>query len=532
MHEGIPLHDRTQRPYRGCEMTQALVTRFERLSASLAHSDAAADLKPLQQAFGLAVERLPEAKAQHAIETAEALAALRMDLPTVATSIVASLEFLSPDEVRERFGSEIASLSEGVRRLQQTRWDRLGEESAESLRRMFLAMAAEVRVVIIELALRVQTMRTLPAVSDPEDRRRVARETVQIFAPLAHRLGIHQLKTELEDLSLRELEPEAYDQLSKLLNERLRERTQYVDEAMHVLRDKLQEQGIPATVSGRAKHLSSIFKKMQRKGAGLDQIHDISAVRVITDRVQDCYAVLGVIHGVWVPLPGRFKDYIARPKENLYQSLHTTVMGPGAKPLEIQIRTHEMHDYAEYGIAAHWAYKEGRRAVRSHDQKFMVLRQLMDWERDLADPRQIAESLKTDIFKDQVYVFTPAGNIIDLPVGATPLDFAYRVHTMIGHRCRGARVNDQIVPLDHQLRTGDRVEILTHKHPQPSRDWLNPSFGYLHTSQAKTKLRQWFRTQDRSQSVDQGRVIVEKEIVRLGLGHVSPGGDFGEARLR
>jgi GTP pyrophosphokinase len=410
---------------------------------------------------------------------------------------------------------------EGVWRLERTRWDRLEEEAAESLRRMFLAMAAEVRVVIIGLAARVRKMRALGDEPDPERRRRVAHETMQVFAPLANRLGIWQLKSELEDLSLRELQPEAYAELVTLLEERRRERTGFIEEAARVLREKLAEQGLEALVKGRAKHLSSILRKIQRKKVGLDQIHDVSGVRVITAEVKDCYAVLGLVHSLWVPLPGKFDDYIARPKDNLYQSLHTTVMGPGAKPLEVQIRTHQMHEYAEYGVAAHWAYKEGRKAIRSSDKKFMVLRQLMDWEREVADPHQFAESLKTDVFKDQVFVFTPAGDIVDLPLGSTPLDFAYRVHTMVGHRCRGARVNDQIVPLDYQLKTGDRVEVLTHKHPQPSRDWLSPGFGYLHTAGARGKVRGWFRQQDRGEAVEQGRAIVEREIARLGLAHAT-----------
>ncbi|PKN31182.1 MAG: (p)ppGpp synthetase, partial [Deltaproteobacteria bacterium HGW-Deltaproteobacteria-20] len=344
-----------------------------------------------------------------------------------------------------------------VGRVEAIRWDRIEQEAAESLRKMFIAMAAEIRVVIIVLALRVQKMRALETSQDTTARRRVARETLEVFAPLANRLGVWQFKSELENLSLQELEPETFHELEKLLQERRQERMRLIRQAIAILQEKLPEQGIRAVVNGRAKHLYSIYKKMQRKRVGLDQIHDVSAVRVITEQVGDCYAALGLVHSIWVPLPGQFDDYIARPKENLYRSLHTTVVGPEGKPLEIQIRTREMHDYAEYGVAAHWAYKEGRKAVKGADQKFVVLRQLMDWERDVADPHQFAERLKTDVFRDQVYVFTPAGDIVDLPLGATPLDFAYRIHTMVGHRFRGARVNDQIVTLDYQLKTGDRI---------------------------------------------------------------------------
>ncbi len=260
---------------------------------------------------------------------------------------------------------------------------------------------------------------------------------------------------------------------------------------------------------------------MQRKQVSFDQIYDVTAVRIITQRMADCYAALGMIHSLWVPLPGEFDDYIAKPKDNLYQSLHTAVIGPGGRPLEVQIRTDEMHQYAEYGVAAHWAYKERLKGPRAIDKKFMVLRQLMDWEREVTDPHQFVESLKTDIFEDQVYVFTPAGDILDLPVGSTPLDFAYRIHTQVGHRCRGAKVNEQIVTLDYQLKTGERVEILTQKHPSPSRDWLNPNFGYLRTSNARQKARQWFRTQGRDTAIAQGREIVSKELDRLDLQHAT-----------
>ena len=491
-------------------------SRFDALVAKVTENYPDGDLLPLVRAFELLQDKQSPGMALHSVDTASVLAGIRLDPAAITACIVVALGDAMPaNKVEETFGKEIASLVEGVKRLQGIRWDRLEQEAAETLRRMFLAMAAEVRVVLIVLAIRVQTMRALDASTPDADRRRLARETLEVFAPLANRLGIWQFKSQLEDLALRQMDPETYAELDKLLHEKRQERTRLIQKAIVILKEKLPEQGLQATVSGRAKHLHSIYKKMQRKGVGLDQIHDVSAVRVITEKVADCYAALGLVHSLWVPLPAQFDDYIARPKENLYQSLHTTVVGPEGKPLEVQIRTREMHDYAEYGVAAHWAYKEGRKAMKGVDRKFMVLRQLMDWEREVTDPHQFAERLKTDVFKDQVYVFTPAGDIIDLPQGSTPLDFAYRVHTMVGHRCRGARVNDQIVPLDYQLKTGDRVEVLTHKKPSPSRDWMNPSFGYLKTSSGRTKVRTWFREQGRDAAILQGREIVDRELARL-----------------
>ncbi|HQK19558.1 MAG TPA: RelA/SpoT family protein, partial [Polyangiaceae bacterium] len=465
---------------------------LEALLANVKKSYPDADTAPIELAFEGVTTHLDATAKKRALHAANVLASLRLDPAAVGACLVATFRNqISQADTENQFGKEIAKLVDGVVRVQATRWDRLEQEAAESLRKMFIAMAAEVRVVIIVLALRVEKMRTLSNSMDESTRRRVARETLEVFAPLANRLGVWQFKTELENLSLAQLEPETYSELEKLLSERRQERMRLIQQAITLLRDKLPEQKIHATVQGRAKHLYSIYQKMQRKGVGLDQIHDISAVRVITEQVGDCYAALGLVHSLWAPLPGQFDDYIARPKENLYRSLHTTVVGPEGKPLEVQIRTRQMHEYAEYGVAAHWAYKEGRKAAKSSDQKFVVLRQLMDWERDVSDPHQFAERLKTDIFRDQVYVFTPAGDIVDLPQGATPLDFAYRIHTMVGHRFRGARVNDQIVPLDYQLKTGDRVEILTHKKPNPSRDWLNPASGTLRTTSARSKVRQW-----------------------------------------
>jgi GTP pyrophosphokinase len=494
--------------------------QLDALSARIAGHHPGADTEPVRSAFAELARLDAAADAHAATEAAALLADMRLDPPTIAATLLAPLAAagtIDLDDVGERWGAEVRTLLEGVARLLSIRWDRIEEHAAESLRKMFLAMAQDIRVVLIVLAMRVQRMRVLleGGAASLEEARQVARETLEVFAPLANRLGIWQMKWELEDSALRVLEPATFAELERLLAERREERTAFVDQVKAVLDQKLREEGIDAHVNGRPKHVYSIYKKMQRKQVSFDRIYDVSAVRVITDRVPDCYAALGVVHSLWVPLPHEFDDYIARPKDNGYQSLHTAVMGPGGRPVEIQIRTHEMHEFAEFGVAAHWAYKE-RRKTSVHD-KFMLLRRLMDWERDLADPHGFIESLKTDVFKDQVYVFTPKGDIVDLAEGSTPLDFAYRVHTMVGHRCKGARVNDQIVPLDYQLKTGDRIDVLTHKEPQPSRDWMNPAFGYLKTASARGKVRTWFRQQDRDTAIAEGRAIVERELHRLEL---------------
>jgi len=472
----------------------------------------------LQRAHAAVLAVDPDAAAG-GVEACDLLADLRMDPAAHAAAMVAPLVVdgrLAPELVREQLGEDAAGLVDGVLRVATFRWDRIDGEVAESLRKMFMAVAADMRVVIVALALRLRDMRGLRR--RPEDaRRHLARETLEIYAPLANRLGIFQLKWELEDLALRELEPEIYRQIGAALAARREERTGFITEAIRVLEEKLAEAGIAGKISGRPKHIYSIYKKMQRKRVGFDEIYDVSAVRVLVDTIPSCYAVLGIVHSQWTPISGEFDDYIARPKPNGYQSLHTAIVGPGGRALEVQIRTQEMHQFGEYGVAAHWAYKESRKAGRVADEKFNWLRQIMDWQKEVTDPRDFVESLKTDIFKDQVYVFTPGGDVIDLPLGATPVDFAYRVHTNVGHRCRGALVNGQIVPLDHKLATGDRVEILTHKTQQPSRDWMNPQLGYVASSGARTKIRQWFRLQGREAAVTQGRESLERELRRLGI---------------
>lgn len=469
---------------------------------------------PLLRAAYAVVHAIDPAAAEAGLAACDLLADLRLDAPALAAAMVAGVA--EGRSFADELGKDTQALVDGVGRVAGFRWDRLDADVAESLRKMFMAVAADVRVVIVALALRLRDMRILRARPDDE-RRRIARETLEIYAPLANRLGIFQLKWELEDLALRELEPEIYKEIGQALAAKRDERTGYIHEAIDVLERTLKESGIDAKISGRPKHIYSIYKKMQRKRVGFDEIYDVSAVRVLVDTLPECYAVLGVVHSLWTPISGEFDDYIAKPKSNGYQSLHTAIVGPGRRPLEVQIRTHEMHTFGEYGVAAHWAYKENRKTNRLADEKFNWLRQLIDWQKEVTDPRELVESLKTDIFHDQVYVFTPGGDVLDLPLGATPVDFAYRIHTNVGHRTRGALVNGQIVPLDHKLATGDRVEILTHKNPQPSRDWLSPQAGYVVTNSARTKIRQWFRLQGRDAAIQQGRESLEREFKRLSL---------------
>jgi RelA/SpoT family (p)ppGpp synthetase len=456
------------------------------------------------------------------LRAALALAEMRLDPATLAATLLVSAPGAESQaqELAEAFGSEVAALAEGASRLALLRWDRLEEERVETLRKMFLAMARDVRVVLIVLALRHEQMQRVDGLV-PVEAKRLAEETLAVHAPLANRLGIWQFKWQLEDAAFRVLAPEAYAELSSALAETHERREAFIARAVSLLREKLDAEQIAADVSGRPKHVYSIRKKMQKKQVSFDQIHDISAVRVITERVQDCYAILGLVHSMWTPVPHEFDDYIAMPKGNGYQSLHTAVVGPEGRVVEVQIRTREMHRFAEFGVAAHWAYKEGRKAQAAGKDRFMLLRQLLDWEREVVDPHQLVDSLKTNIFEDQVFVFTPRGDVIDLTLGSTPVDFAYRIHTEVGHRCRGARVNDQIVPLDYHLKTGDRVEILTHKLPRPSRDWMNAALGYLKTAEARAKVRHWFREQGRPEAITAGRELVQKELGRLDLSRVS-----------
>ncbi len=495
----------------------------------------------------------PHTVVSSTLGAARRLAKMKLGVDAVTAAILTPLVSNfggKATDFSESFSPDLIELLEGVERLTTIRWDAVERESVEALRRMFMAMAQDVRVVLIVLAQRVELMRRASA---SERSVPFAQETLDVFAPLANRLGIWQFKWELEDAALRILQPDVYQHLRSHLDASQKARQALIDGFIAALQEKLAAEGIRAAIKGRPKHLYSIYNKMRRKQVSFDRIHDINAVRVLVDSVQECYAVLGVVHSSWVPVQKEFDDYIAMPKGNGYQSLHTVVIGPEGRPVEVQIRTRAMHQSAELGVAAHWAYKEGaykegaykegaygKHGSQKHSSqkanttkgaaakaserprgieqdRFTLLRNLIDWEREITDPKQMVESLKTDIFKDQVYVFTPKGKIIDLPAGATPLDFAYRVHTMVGHRCRGARVNDQIVSLDHALKTGDRVEVLTRKEPQPSRDWLNPESGFLQTTSARQKVRLWFREQGRERAVHDGKEIITRELARLRL---------------
>jgi len=464
----------------------------------------------------------------HPLHAAETIANLQLDASTIAAALLHDVQEdcgVTNQEIAKRFGPEVAVMVEGVTKLGQISGQaaeaRSGEQytQAENLRKMFLAMAQDLRVVIIKLADRLHNMRTLWALKT-EDQRRIARETMEIYAPLAARLGIWDIKWQLEDLSFRYLQPDDYKFVADLIDAKRGARETYVNQVTDVLRDELRKQDIEAEIRGRAKHIYSIHRKMEKyaaDGKSVDEIYDLLAVRVLVETVTDCYTALGVVHGMWRPLPGSFDDYIANPKESMYQSLHTTVMAPNTQPLEVQIRTYEMHRAAEYGIAAHWRYKEGSKRDVRQEERMAWLRQLLDWQREISQPEEMVEAVKTDIFQDQVFVFTPKGEIKDLPTGSTPLDFAYRIHTDLGHRCVGAKVNSRLVPLNYQLKNGDVIEVLTSKSSKgPSRDWMNANLGFIRTTHAREKIRQWFKRQERAENIARGKEMVEKEVHRLG----------------
>ena len=456
-----------------------------------------------------------DAYISHPVEVAYYLAALQMDAETLAAALLHDVPEdteLTLADIEKRFGREVTRLVDGVTKLSKFGSARsVEEQQAENIRKMFMAMAEDVRVVIIKLADRLHNMRTLSFLPE-EKRQRIARQTMEIYAPLAHRLGMWQIKWELEDLSFKYIDAEKYRQMVEMLADRRKVRESFINKSINILRKELGKVGIGAEISGRPKHLYSIYKKMERKGAEFNEIYDLHAIRVLVEDVKDCYAALGVVHSMWRPIPGQFDDYIAMPKANMYQSLHTAVIGPDAKPLEVQIRTRQMHEVAEAGIAAHWRYKEGSRGDRRYDEKLAWVRQLMDWQREVADATEFVEGLKLEVFQDQVFVFTPKGDVKDLPAGATPLDFAYRIHTDVGHRTIGAKVNNRLVPLDYKLRNGDIVEIITTKAAHgPSRDWLS----IVQTSAAREKIRQWFKRQQRDENIAQGRELLDRELRRL-----------------
>jgi GTP pyrophosphokinase len=451
----------------------------------------------------------------HPLAVAEIVAEMQLDVASIAAAllhdVVEDCE-VSLDAITTKFGKEVATIVEGVTKLEKLNFSSRDEAQVENLRKMFLAMAKDLRVILIKLADRLHNMRTLKY-RNQEAQRRIGQETMDIYAPLAHRLGVSEIKWELEDLAFRYTEPDRYQEIAQLVARKRQEREELTNDLMERLRQRLDEAGIPADISGRPKHFYSIYKKMYRQGKDITQIYDLIAIRCIVDEVKDCYGALGVIHSQWKPLPLRFKDYIATPKPNMYQSLHTTVIGPHGEPFEIQIRTWGMHKTSEFGIAAHWAYKEGR-ADKEFDKKLQWLRSLLDWHQEMRDAREFVESVKVDIFADQVFVFSPKGHVYNLPADATPLDFAFGVHSDIGYRCVGAKVNGKISPLDRKLQNGDVIEILTSKQsPGPSIDWLK----IVKTASAKNKIRQFFKKERREENLARGRDILRGEIQKTGI---------------
>jgi GTP pyrophosphokinase len=460
----------------------------------------------------------------HPIAVAQILSELRLDADAISAALLHDLVEDTPftlEYVNQQFGPVIGEMVDGVTKLKRINElsnirQNAADEKVESLRKMFLAMVEDIRVVLIKLADRVHNMRTLQGQPDHK-RRRIARETLEIFAPLANRLGIWQIKWELEDLSFRYLEPATYKEISRAMADKRVQREEWVAGVCNILNEELSQAGIPAEVSGRPKHIYSIYRKMKRKDVPFEEIYDIHGFRIVVDTETNCYAALGIVHGKWRPIPGEFDDYIASPKDNLYRSLHTAVVGPEGKHMEVQIRTQEMHYTAEMGIAAHWRYKEQSKPNDYLDGKIAWIRQIMDWRQDVTDAHEFVTGMKSDVFQDRVYVFTPQGDVIDLPTGATPIDFAYRVHTELGHRCRSARVNGKQVSLDYKLMNGEQVEIHSAKRGGPSRDWMNTNLGYVVTQRARSKVRSWFRKQAREENIIEGRHILEKDLKRLSV---------------
>jgi len=527
---------------------------LENLIERLPDTYSLADRDLVQRAYRVAEEahrtqkrNSGEPYINHCVAVANILANLRVPPEVVAAGLLHDTvedTTVTLDDIRRDFGEVVASLVDGVTKLSnlprvshnghdskesdgisdkevellkpQSPLGRSADAVSETLRKTFLAMGDDVRVVLIKLADRLHNMRTLGYMPE-EKRSRIGKQTLEIYAPLASRLGIWQIKWELEDLAFRYVDPDRYKEIADQITERRPDREAQVGHIVEKLESVLTQNNIQGEINGRPKHIYSIYRKMQKKGKSFDLVRDLRAVRVIVPDVPSCYATLGIIHTHWRPIPGEFDDYIAAPKDNFYQSLHTAVIYDDGKPLEVQIRTPEMHQNAEYGIAAHWKYKEGTQRDQSYEQRITWLRKMMEWRSDVDDAQEFVESMKTDVFQDRVYVFTPRGDIIDLPGGSTPIDFAYHIHTDIGHRCRGARISGKLVPLDYELKTGDQVEILAAKRGGPSRDWLNPNLGLVKTQRARSKIRVWFKKQDHEQNLSSGRNILERELGRLGL---------------
>ncbi|MDR3580510.1 MAG: bifunctional (p)ppGpp synthetase/guanosine-3',5'-bis(diphosphate) 3'-pyrophosphohydrolase [Oryzomonas sp.] len=462
----------------------------------------------------------------HPMEVAGLLAELRLDVPSIVTGFLHDTiedTLTTYDELVEMFGEEVAQLVDGVTKISKIHFKTKQESQAENFRKMLLAMANDIRVILVKLADRLHNMRTLEF--QPETKQRtIAQETMDIYAPIANRLGISWVKVELEDLSFRYLNPEVYFDLARKVSLKKKERLAYVEEAKSIISEKLAFQGIQGEVSGRSKHLYSIYRKMEKRNVEFEEIYDLLAIRILVEDVRECYEVLGVIHSAWKPIPGRFKDYIAMPKGNMYQSLHTTVIGPHGDRMEVQIRTHEMHRVADAGIAAHWKYKEGKGYDEKEVKRFAWLRQLLEWQQELQDSKEFMDSVKVDLFPEEVYVFTPKGDVKGFPKGSTPIDFAYSVHSDVGHRCVGAKVNGKLVPLKYELKNGDIVEVITSPHHTPSKDWLK----IVHSSRARNRIRSWIKIEERKRSIVLGREICEKDFRKysINLQKIQKAGDF------
>lgn len=452
----------------------------------------------------------------HPYNVALILCDLHMDVPTIAAGLLHDVvedTGKTYDDICAEFGEEIANMVDGVTKLSKVKYRNKEERQAESLRKMIIAMSKDIRVVIIKLADRLHNIRTLQYMPENKQKQK-AMETLEIYAPIANRLGMASIKWELEDTSLKYIDPEGYEDLVEKVSQKNEERKEFIDDIVRVIKEKLDESGISSEIKGRPKSLYSIYKKMYIKNKKFEQIYDIIALRIIVDNVKDCYGALGIVHTLWKPIPGRFKDYIAMPKPNMYQSLHTTVIGSDGEPFEIQIRTLEMHRTAEYGIAAHWKYKEGITSENNFDEKLNWLRQMLEWQQETNDPEEFMESLKIDLYSDEVFVFTPKGEVVNLPTDSTPIDFAYRVHSAVGHKCVGAKVNGRIVPLDYKLKTGNLVEILTSASSNgPSRDWLK----IVASSQAKAKIKKYFKEKDKDFNIEKGKELLDREIKKQGM---------------